>query len=152
MDSAFDALKTAGQEQSASKLRYPETGYCSNCLGVCPEPHLDYTQITQGKAAIASLKAKTAPYAALDQTVNKILLSTQDRMSYRDGEEKAAIFAPKYNAEIAKFGGLKAQAVEAKALSSDSAFVAAADAYLTKGDELSAKLDKRDFTNFDYLL
>ena len=51
MDSAFDQMKTAADAISKSKLRFPETTTCTDCIGVCPEAHFDYSAITSGKAA-----------------------------------------------------------------------------------------------------
>lgn len=152
MDASFDSMKAAADEVKQSKLRFPESGSCPDCIGICPEAKFDYTAITAGKAKVASLRAKTQPFADLDKIVAKIALSTQDRINYKEGEEKAAIFAPKYNASKAKYGGLKAQAVEAKALASDSNFVSVADAFLSKAEELDQKMEKRQFDGFDALL
>lgn len=152
MDEAFDTMKTAADAVSKTKLRFPEKTSCADCIGVCPEPNFDYSAITSGKSKVASLRAKTAPYAAMEQTVDRIAISTEERVKYRAGEEKAAIFAPKYNALKAKYGGLKAQAVEAKALVSDSAFVSVADSFLAKTDSLELKLENRQFDGFDALL
>ena len=162
MDASFDSMKAAADEVSQSKLRQPEKIPCNAgcdsahiqncCLGVCPEAQFDYAAITAGKAKVASLRAKTQPFANLDIIVAKIALSTQDRINYKQGEEKAAIFAPKYNSSKAKYGGLKAQAVEAKALASDSNFVSVADAFLSKTEELDQRMEKRQFDGFDALL
>jgi len=152
MDAAFDLMKSAADSVSKNKLRFPESGYCPDCIGVCPEPHFDYDAISKGKAKIAALREKTAPYASLEQTIDKIALSTAERVKYREGEEKALLYKPKYELAVSRFGGLKAQAVEAKALVSDSSFVTVADAYLSKGEELQQKLERRDFDGFDALL
>lgn len=152
MEEAFNDMKTAGDEVMQSKLRFPEATTCMDCMGRCPEYHLDYAAITSGKAKIAALRAKTAPYANLQLTVDKIFLSTGERIKYREGEEKSVVFAPKYEAATAKYGGLKAQAVEAKAIMADSNFVSVADAYLNKQDELDLRFGKREFDGFDALI
>ena len=85
----------------------------------------------------------------LDTTINKLAISTDERMAFLAGEEKAVILAPKFDSAKAKYGGLKAQAVEAKLLVSDTSFVTVADNFIAKGDELEMKLSKRDFAGFD---
>ena len=152
MDEAFDAMKVAADAVSKSKLRFPETGSCMDCIGVCPEAHFDYNSITQGKAKVSALKSKTAPFALMEQTVERIYISTDERTKYRLGEEKAAIFAPKYESLKTRFGGLKAQAVEAKSLVSDSNFVLSADSFISKSDTLEQKIERREFDGFDALL
>jgi len=150
MEASFDEMKTAADMVSKNKLRYE--GGCMDCIGRCPKPNFDYAAITSGKAKIAALRTKTAPYATFQQTLDALFLSTSDRVNYRDGEEKAVVFAPKYNVAKERYGSLKAQAVEAKALVSDSDFVSAANSYLDKGDELERKMNTRDFAGFDALL
>ncbi|MFA6490112.1 MAG: hypothetical protein WCT52_05540 [Candidatus Micrarchaeia archaeon] len=152
MDAAFNDMKTAGTDVSKSKLIYPETYACSDCLGICPEPKFDYASITSGKAKIASLRTKTAPFSNMGKTVEKVALSTTDRIAYKEGEEKAAIYVPRYDSAKAKFGGLKAQAVLAKSLAADSDFVSAADAFISKSDSIENAVDKRKFDGFDALL
>lgn len=152
MDAAFDLMKAGADSQSQTKLRYTDASKCRDCIGICAEPKPDYVSITAGKKAVADLRAKTAPFIALDATAQKIFLSTSDRISYRQGEEKALIFAPKYNSMKNKYGGLQASAVEAKALVSDASFVSAADSFLGKADSLEEKFSKRDFAGFDALL
>jgi hypothetical protein len=152
MSEAFDSMKAAGEEVGQTKLRYPETTACRDCLGICPEPKLDFGAIAAGKERIVSLQAKTAPLATLDSTIDKVYVSTGSRIKYRAGEEKAAVFAPRYDTLKLRFGSLKAQAVEAKALVSDASFVSAADSFLNKGDDIELRLEKRDFEGFDALL
>ena len=93
-----------------------------------------------------------APLVLLDTTISKLSISTSERVAFLAGEEKAVILAPKYDSAKAKYGGLKAQAVEAKALVSDTNFVSVVDNFITKGDELEMKLSKRDFADFDTVL
>lgn len=152
MTSAFDDMKSAADETRTSKLIYPETFSCRDCLGICPEPRFDYSSITAGKAKISALRTKTAPFAALNSAVDRLSLSVAERMVYREGEEKAVIFLPKLKASEVKFAGLKATAVQAKALVADSAFVSAADSFISKQDSLEQKAEKRDFEGFDSLL
>jgi hypothetical protein len=160
MDSSFDSMKTAGNEMTKSKLRFPEKYACSCssadqtqcCLGICPEANLDFAAITAGKAKIAELRAKVGPLLGLETSIAQVSLSTEERVKYRAGEEKAAIYAPRYETAKAKFGGLKAKAVEAKALVSDSAFISVADDFLNKGDALDQKLASREFDGFEALL
>ncbi len=149
MDEAFAAMKTAADEVAQSKLRFPETTSCLDCLGRCPEAHFDYASLTAGRAEVATLKTKVAPLVLLDTTISKLVISTQDRMNFLAGEEKAAILSPQYDSAKAKYGGLKAQAVEAKALVSDVNFVSVADNFIAKGDELEMDISKRDFAGFD---
>ena len=152
MNDAFDMMKAASDDVSKSKLIFPEDYVCRDCLGICPQPRFDYASITAGKAKITALREKTKPFSSLNKIVDKIALSTQDRIAYKDGEEKALIYQPKYNAAKDKYGGLKAQAVLAKALVADSNFISAADTYLSKGDELEQKVEKRQFDGFETLL
>ena len=149
MDEAFVAMKAGADEIMQSKLRFPETTTCRDCLGICPEAHFDYASLTSGRSKVATLKEKVAPLILLDTTISKLAISTQERIDFRAGEEKAVILAPKYAAANAKYGGLKAQAVEAKALVSDANFVTVADNFLSKGDEIEMKLSTRDFEGFD---
>ena len=65
MDAAFDAMKSAADETSQSKLRLPDKIPCpcgSNpaecCIGRCPEARFNYTAIASGKAAIESIRLK----------------------------------------------------------------------------------------------
>ena len=152
IDEAFVSMKAAADEIMQSKLRFPETTTCRDCLGVCPEGHFDYASLTAGRAKVAALKAKVAPLVLLDTTISKLVISTAERVNFLAGEEKAAILAPKYAAAKAKYGGLKAQAVEARALVSDTNFVSVADNFLAKGDELEMDISKRDFSGFDSAL
>ena len=152
MDAAFDDMKAASIVISASKLRYPETTTCMDCLGICPEARFNMAAITSGKAKVAELRAKTLPLASLDMVIEKVALSTQDRLKYREGEEKAKIYQPRFASATAKFSGLKAQAVEAKALVADSQFVSAANDFINKGDALEQKLLSRQFDGFDAAL
>lgn len=152
MDAAFDAMKSAAADISKSKLIYPETYTCRDCLGICPEPRFDLASITAGKAKIAALRTKTAPFSSMGRTADKVALSTADRIAYKEGEEKAAIYVPRYDSAKAKFGGLKAQAVMAKTLASDSDFVSAADAFISKTDTIENAVDKRKFDGFEALL
>lgn len=152
MDAAFDMMKAGADSQSQSKLRYTDPAKCRDCIGICAEPKLDYASITSGKSAISSLRTKTSPFNTLEATAEKISLSTTDRINYRQGEEKAVIFAPKYNSMKNRYGGLRASAVEAKALVADSNFVSAANSFLDKADSLDQKFEKRDFAGFDALL
>ena len=149
IDEAFVSMKAGADEVMQSKLRFPETTTCRDCLGICPEGHFDYASLTAGRDKVAALKEKVAPLVLLDTTINRLAISTTERINFLAGEEKAVIFAPKFNAAVAKYGGLKAQAVEAKALVSDANFVMVADNFITKGDELEMKLSKRDFAGFD---
>ena len=149
IDEAFISMKAGADEIMQSKLRFPETTTCRDCLGVCPEAHFDYASLTAGRSKVASLKEKVAPLVLLDTTINKLAISTNERINFLAGEEKAVILAPKFDAAKAKYGGLKAQAVEAKALVSDTNFVTVADNFIAKGDELEMKLSKRDFAGFD---
>ncbi|MCX8175025.1 MAG: hypothetical protein N3E51_02365 [Candidatus Micrarchaeota archaeon] len=154
MDAAFSEMKAAADRVAQNKLRFPERGAsaCRDCLGVCPEPKFDYAAISLGKEKVAKLKAKAAPYATLQQTIDRLAISTQERIKYREGEEKALVFAPKFRASREKFGGLKSQAIEAKALVSDTDFVSAANSFLDKEQQLEQKLELRDFAGFDALL
>ncbi len=150
MNSAFDEMKAAADETSQSKLRYDAT--CRDCLGICPNPKFDYASITAGKAAIAAIRTKVAPFTNMGTTSEKVALSTSERISYKLGEEQAAIYEPRYDESKSKFGGLKAQAVLAKALAADSDFVSAADSFISTSDSLENNVDKRKFDNFDSLL
>lgn len=154
MDDAFTLMKTGADELSQSKLRFPEGGYtaCRDCIGVCPDSHFDYAALTNGKQKIAALKEKTVYFSTLEVVVDKIAIATQERQTYRAGEETALLYKPKFDAAKSSFGGLKAQALEAKALSSDADFVAAANAFLDKETELDKKMSTRDFSGFDALL
>ena len=149
MDDAFVEMKAGADEVMQSKLRVPTTTSCLDCLGVCPEAHFDYASIAAGRAEVAALQAKVAPFSTLDTTISSLAISTQERLDFRAGEEQAAILAPKYNAAKAQYGGLKAQAVEAMALVSDANFVSVADNFLAKGDELDMAMSTRSFTGFD---
>ncbi|MFA6327941.1 MAG: hypothetical protein WCY41_00680 [Candidatus Micrarchaeia archaeon] len=152
IDEAFVAMKTAADEVMQSKLRFPETTTCRDCLGICPEAHFDYASLTSGRSKVAALKEKVAPLSSLDATISKLVISTQERVNFLEGEEKAVVFAPKFASAKAKYGGLKAQAVEAMALVSDTSFVSVAGNFIAKGDELEMALSKRDFAGFDSLL
>lgn len=152
MDEAFSEMKVGADEVMQSKLRFPETSTCMDCIAICPEAHFDYNAITAGKAKVAALKQKSAPLLAMDTTIEKVYLATTDRLKYREGEEKAKIYKPRYDSTVAKFAGLKAQAVEAKALAADSSFTSAADEFLNSGDSLEQKLATRQFEGFDALL
>lgn len=152
MDEAFIAMKSAADEIMQSKLRFPEATTCRDCLGICPEGHFDYASLTTGRNQVAALKAKVAPLVFLDTVVDKLAISTNERINFRAGEEKAVLLSPKYDAAKAKYGGLKAQAVEARALVSDTSFVSVADNFLAKGDELDMRISKRDFAGFDAAL
>jgi len=149
IDEAFVAMKAGADEIMQSKLRFPETTTCRDCLGVCPEGHFDYASLTAGRSKVATLKEKVAPLVLLDTTISKLVISTSDRINFLAGEEKAVVLAPKFEAAKAKYGGLKAQAVEAKALVSDVNFVSVADNFIAKGDELEMRLSQRDFAGFD---
>jgi hypothetical protein len=65
MDSAFDAMKSAADEVSQSKLRLPDQIPCpctnaSNCcLGRCPEARFNYSAIAAGKARISEIRLKS---------------------------------------------------------------------------------------------
>ena len=152
IDEAFLAMKSGADEVMQSKLRFPEATTCRDCLGICPEAHFDYASITAGRGKVAALKEKVAPLVLLDTTISKLAISTDERIAFLAGEEKAVILAPKFDSAKAKYGGLKAQAVEAKLLVSDTNFVTVADNFIAKGDELEMKLSKRDFVNFDSVL
>jgi len=152
IDEAFVSMKAGADEIMQSKLRFPETTTCRDCLGVCPEGHFDYASLTSGRSKVTTLKEKVGPLVLLDTTVSKLAISTNERINFLAGEEKAVIFAPKYDSAKAKYGGLKAQAVEAKALVSDLNFVSVADNFIAKGDELEMRLSKRDFAGFDSVL
>ena len=152
MNSAFDDMKTAADTTMKSKLIYPEDFTCMDCMGVCPEPKFNYAAITSGKALISTLRSKSGAFSNLNQLIESVFASTSDRVSYKQGEEQAAVYVPLYDAAYAKFGGLKAQAVMAKALASDSDFVSAADSFISKADGLQQAIDKRNFTGFDAML
>ncbi|MFA5929534.1 MAG: hypothetical protein WC861_01500 [Candidatus Micrarchaeia archaeon] len=152
IDESYVAMKAAADEVMKSKLRFPEKTACSDCLGICPEAHFDYASLTSGRASVATLKEKVAPLVLLDTTISKLAISTSERVAYLAGEEKAVVFAPRLASAKAKYGGLKAQAVEAKALVSDAAVVSVVDNFLSKGDELEMKFSKRDFDGFDSAL
>ena len=152
IDEAFVAMKAGADEVMQSKLRFPETTTCRDCLGRCPEAHFDYASLTSGRSKVVSLKEKVAPLVLLDTTINKLAVSTGERIAFLAGEEKAVILAPKFEIAKAKYGGLKAQAVEAKALVSDINFVSVVDNFIAKGDELEVKISKRDFAGFDSTL
>jgi hypothetical protein len=152
IDEAFVSMKSGADEIMQSKLRFPETTTCRDCLGVCPEAHFDYASLTSGRSKVTTLKAKVAPLVLLDTTISKLAISTNERITFLAGEEKAVIFAPKFESAKAKYGGLKAQAVETKALVSDTSFVSVVDNFIAKGDELEVKLSKRDFAGFDSAL
>lgn len=149
MEASIATLKEGAAMVSKSKLRFPESGFCGDCLGVCPDAHFDNAALSGAQAKITDLRAKSEPYTSLDATIAKVVASTEDRVKYKAGEEKALIFAPKLKASQAKFAGLKAQAVEARALVADSQFVASADNFLNKNDELEQKFETRDFDGFD---
>jgi hypothetical protein len=152
MDEAFVAMKGAADEIMQSKLRFPETSTCRDCLGICPEAHFDYAALTSGRGKIADFKKKVAPLAIMDTTISKLAIATLERINFRAGEEKAVILAPKFEAAKAKYGGMKAQAVEARALVADTGFTSVADNFIAKGDELEMMLAKRDFSTFDSAL
>ncbi len=152
MDDAFNEMKDAADSIADSKLRFPETTSCMDCIGVCPEAHFDYGAISSGKSKVAQLREKIGPLASLGTAVDRILLSTEERIKYREGEEKALIFEPKYEAVKTKFEDLKAQAVEAKALVADKSFVDSADLFLDKAEELEQRVLARDFDGFNPLL
>jgi hypothetical protein len=162
IDEAFASMKTAADEVSQSKLRVPEKIPCNSectpshpekcCLGVCPEAHFNYASLASGRAKVATLKEKVAPLVLLDSTVDKVAIATSERIAFRAGEEKAVILAPKLDAAKAKYGGLKASAVEARALVSDANFASVADSFLSKSDELEMKLSTRSFDGFDSAL
>lgn len=152
MESALSTMKEGADQVAKSKLRFPEAGFCGDCLGVCPEAHFDYAALSAVQGKIDELQEKTAPYAKLEATIDKVIASTDDRIRFRAGEEKAIIFAPKLKSSTLKFSGLKAQATEARALVSDSSFVTAADSFLNKGEELEQKFAKREFDGFETLL
>jgi hypothetical protein len=152
MDEAFVAMKGAADEIMQSKLRFPETTTCRDCLGICPEAHFDYASLTSGRNKIAELKKKVEPLALMDTTINKLSIATLERINFRAGEEKAVILAPKFESAKAKYGGMKAQAVEARALVADTSFTSVADNFIEKGDELEMMITKRDFSTFDSAL
>ena len=66
MDNAFNAMKSAADEVSQSKLRLPDQIPCpcgSNplvcCIGRCPEARFNYTAITSGKSEISRILLKS---------------------------------------------------------------------------------------------
>ena len=148
MAAALSTMKEGADAIAISKLRFPEKVYCADCLGICPEQHFDYDSLKAAQNEITALEAKTAPYTKLDSAIEQATASTQDRINYKLGEEKALIFAPTMNAATAKYAGLKAQATEAKALVSDSNFVTAADSFLNKADQLDQDFQMRKFDSF----
>ena len=160
MDGSFDAMKKAGEEMTKSKLRFPEKYPCSCssadqtqcCLGICPEANLDFAALTAGKEKISALRQKVGPLLGLETVIAQISLSSGERVLYRAGEEKAAIYSPRFETVKAKFGGLKAKAVEAKALVSDASFILVADEFLNKGDALEQKIASRQFDGFEATL
>lgn len=152
MTSAFSDMKAAADDVSTSKLRFTNVQQCPDCLGVCPEAKFDYGAITSGKAKVDALRAKVAPMLSMELTIEKVALSTAGRIAFKAGEEKAAIFQPRYDAVNAKYPGLKSQAVEAKALVSDASFVSSVDSFLNKGEQLESKFATRQFDGFDALL
>ncbi|MCX6772426.1 MAG: hypothetical protein NTV88_01495 [Candidatus Micrarchaeota archaeon] len=148
MSDALATMKQGADIVAINKLRFPEKTYCADCIGVCPEAHFDYDSLKAAQNSITALQAKTAPYTKLESTIELVSTSTDDRINYKLGEEKAIIFSPKMKSATAKFAGLKAQAIEAKALVSDSNFVAAADSYLNKADALEQDFAMRKFDSF----
>ncbi|MCX8197604.1 MAG: hypothetical protein N3F07_00180 [Candidatus Micrarchaeota archaeon] len=152
MESALDEMKSAADEVKKSKLIFPETYSCADCIGICPEPKFDYSAISSGKAKIAELRSKTAPFSSLNKVSAKIALSTQERIAYREGEEKAKIYEPKYSAAKGKYASLKEKVLAARALVADSGFVSAADSFLSKEEELEKRVAKRQFDGFEPLL
>ena len=154
MDDAFVQMQTAAAQTAQSNLRFPDNGVasCSDCLGICPDVHFDTASITAGRAMISQLESKTSYFALLGTTVDKISIATQERETYRAGEEMAVLYQPKFDAAEKQFGSLKTQADEAESLVADSGFVSTANAFLDTETELSQKMEKRDFTGFDALL
>ena len=65
MEGAFDAMKSAADEVSQSKMRLPDkipcpcTNGADCCLGRCPEARFNYTAIAAGKAEIGSIRLKS---------------------------------------------------------------------------------------------
>jgi hypothetical protein len=152
MNAAFDKMKAAADEISKSKLIFPETYSCSDCLGICPQPRFNYQAISAGKEKVQQIRQKIGPFANLSFAVERVKLSTQQRIAYKEGEEKASIYGPRYEASKAKFAGLKAKAVSAKLLVSDSDFTSVADSFINKSDMLDDAFAKRKFEGFDALL
>jgi len=154
MDEAFVLMKAGADEVKVSKLRFPDGGYtaCRDCLGICPDSHFDFAAITSGREKVASIKDKAAYFMLLDTIVDKIAISTSERVKYRAGEETAILYKPKFDSAKASFAGMTAQVVEAKKLVADSDFVASANTFLAKEDELNQKMQTRDFAGFDATL
>ncbi|MCX8195166.1 MAG: hypothetical protein N3G22_03620 [Candidatus Micrarchaeota archaeon] len=153
MEAGFDMMKAGADEVSKSKLRFPDdVSTCPDCIGVCPDPKFDYNSINSAKEKIAKLKEKSATYLNLEKDAEKIAISTSERVKYKEGEEKAVMFRPSYQGALERFEGLKAKAIEAKALVSDADFVSAADSFLSKEELLQQKFEKRDFEGFESLL
>ena len=50
IDEAYIAMKAGADEVMQSKLRFPETTTCRDCLGRCPEGHFDYSSLASGRS------------------------------------------------------------------------------------------------------
>jgi hypothetical protein len=74
MEVAFNLLKNGMDGVKNSKLRYPETGTCIDCLGLCPEAHLDYTALIAAQSKIGGMRP---PVTVQPQDINSCADGTQ---------------------------------------------------------------------------
>jgi len=61
MQTAFNTLKSGMDSVKNSKLRFPRTTTCNDCLGICPEANLDYTSLNAAFAKISSMGGTDSP-------------------------------------------------------------------------------------------
>lgn len=152
LSSALDIMKAAATDIKASKILYPQTFSCQDCLGLCPEPLFNLTAINNAKSLISELKTNYSLFSSSKQKIGQIVNSTKARLAYAQAEEKWKIYSPKYNQTMKKYEGLYDKILQLKTIIKDESFVQLADSFLDKHSKIQLSVNTRSFENFLSLL
>lgn len=119
------------------------------CLAVCPDFSYNETKLLLAEEKIAQLLNKSGPLADYQKISASLLTNTNDRILYRDGEEKAGIYT-------AKFAPLKAEGLSAiqtgeqtNIYVNDKAFKEKVSQLKDLHNKINTSISKRNFSTID---
>lgn len=131
---------------SYSASHYQE---CYFLLGVCYPMEFDYSSLTAAENAASELGTAISPVASLEATAVQISTSTQERIDFKENSALIKEYTAKFEAAKRKHLAIVAEVERLSPLVSDAPFQSAANALITKGNDIERSIASKQFSGLD---
>jgi len=157
----IDEVQSVESEIESNIFRVPRAGdkadldLCkiqnnkAGCLAVCPDFSYNDTTLASAENKITSLLSKSGPLADYKTISASLLTNTNDRIMFREGEDKAGIYSAKF-APLNASGLVAMQAGDqANIYVNNKEFKEKVSQFKALHDKIAQSISKRNFSTID---